>query len=194
MTPLPSDTLRRLLAWALTLAAFGWALALAAAPYLVTHSGTRRSGALTGATVYIAGSLLCHQRPARTFHLWGTQLPVCARCLGLYVGAALGTAVAMMMAFVPSWHDRQHLSPGSLRVWRRMLLAAAVPTAITALLEWGGRVHVSNGARAWAGAPLGAVVAWIVASGLLGSRAAGDRGPGVNCVDAHDNRRAAADK
>ena len=34
--------------------------------------------------VYQLGSLICHQRPERSFHLAGVQMPVCARCFGLY--------------------------------------------------------------------------------------------------------------
>src|SRR5437867_4112806 len=33
---------------------------------------------------YLVGSLLCHQRPERSFFLWGSQMPVCARCMGIY--------------------------------------------------------------------------------------------------------------
>ena len=42
--------------------------------------------------VYQAGSLVCHQRPERSFHLAGVQLPVCARCFGLYLSGAVGLA------------------------------------------------------------------------------------------------------
>ena len=37
--------------------------------------------------VYAIGHVVCHQLPARSFHLWGAQLPVCARCTGIYAGA-----------------------------------------------------------------------------------------------------------
>ncbi len=33
---------------------------------------------------------VCHQIPARTIHLAGQALPLCARCSGIYVGAAVG--------------------------------------------------------------------------------------------------------
>lgn len=35
---------------------------------------------------------VCHQIPARSFHLFGQPLAVCHRCLGLYVGFTLGVA------------------------------------------------------------------------------------------------------
>jgi uncharacterized membrane protein len=37
-------------------------------------------------------SLVCHQNPARSFWLAGAPVAVCVRCLGIYVGAALGSA------------------------------------------------------------------------------------------------------
>jgi uncharacterized membrane protein len=35
-------------------------------------------------------SLVCHQRPDRSFYLFGAPIAVCARCLGIYLGAAIG--------------------------------------------------------------------------------------------------------
>ena len=37
--------------------------------------------------VMFAGSLWCHQIPARSPHLWGAQLPLCWRCSGVLIGA-----------------------------------------------------------------------------------------------------------
>jgi uncharacterized membrane protein len=39
---------------------------------------------------YAAGAVICHQRPERSFHLAGAKLPVCARCVSLYTGGAIG--------------------------------------------------------------------------------------------------------
>ncbi len=36
------------------------------------------------------GYAICHQIPARTIHIDGTPLPLCARCTGIYLGAMLG--------------------------------------------------------------------------------------------------------
>ena len=55
---------------------------------------------IAAAAVYAAGSLVCHQRPERSFHLAGAQLPVCARCLGLYVGGFVGAIAWVLMAGV----------------------------------------------------------------------------------------------
>jgi uncharacterized membrane protein len=121
--------------------AASWAALLVAAPYLPVP---------LAAFLYMFGSVICHQLPDRSFHLDGAQLPVCARCFGIYAGgavAALAACRANLVRFA-RWEAK-------------LLLAAAVPTVLTVLLEWTG-VHSSNLARAAAGTPLGAVVALIV--------------------------------
>ena len=62
--------------------AIGWLGLLIAGPVAPTPIAT---------LLYAIGSVICHQRPERSFHLDAVQLPVCARCLGIYVGAAAGT-------------------------------------------------------------------------------------------------------
>ena len=63
--------------------ALGWLVLLVAAPVAPTSLAT---------LLYAAGSFICHQRPERSFHIDAAQLPVCARCLGIYAGAAIGSA------------------------------------------------------------------------------------------------------
>ncbi|HEY3162455.1 MAG TPA: DUF2085 domain-containing protein [Vicinamibacterales bacterium] len=109
------------------------------------------------ATVYALGSHICHQRPERSFHLFAAQLPVCARCLGIYAGAALGS-IAALAARIRA--GTRAVSP------RLLLLCGAVPTAVTVAAEWIGGAAPSNAARASAGLPLGFVVALVVAATL----------------------------
>ncbi len=45
-------------------------------------------GDLPRAAAAAAFSPFCHQEPARSWTMLGTQLPVCVRCLGFYLGAA----------------------------------------------------------------------------------------------------------
>lgn len=45
-----------------------------------------------GVAVSLFFSQLCHQDPARSFAFAGIALPVCARCLALYIGGFLGMA------------------------------------------------------------------------------------------------------
>ena len=94
---------------------------------------------------------ICHQRPERSFFVFGTQMPVCARCTGLYVGAALLVPVALSIA-----------SGVSAKRARAILAIAAVPTALTWMLEFSGAVAFSNAARFLAALPLGAAAAWLV--------------------------------
>ncbi len=51
-------------------------------------------------------SFQCQQDPARTLHFLGRLLPVCARCLGIYLGLGLG---ALLL--------RPRLSVWPLRIW-----------------------------------------------------------------------------
>ncbi|MCK6629252.1 MAG: DUF2085 domain-containing protein [Anaerolineae bacterium] len=43
------------------------------------------------------GYAVCHQIPARSFHLAGQPLPLCARCTGIYLGALLGIVGMALM-------------------------------------------------------------------------------------------------
>ena len=40
-------------------------------------------------------ALVCHQQPERSFFLFGGSVAVCARCLGIYLGAALGLLICV---------------------------------------------------------------------------------------------------
>jgi len=126
--------------------AVAWLLVIVVAPVLwVPVAGI----------VYAAGSLICHQIAERSFHLDGTQLPVCARCFGLYGGAAFGSVAG---ASARDFLDRS-------RRWTWTALAA-VPTLVTGVLEWGFGWPLSNVVRAVAALPLGFAVAFVVVSAV----------------------------
>src|SRR4051794_2031081 len=76
-------------------ASVGWAVLLVVATYLAgrAHASLPVSALLVA--VYGLGSIVCHQLPARSFHLWAAQMPVCARCAGIYGGAVLGALSAL---------------------------------------------------------------------------------------------------
>lgn len=131
-------------------AGLAWAVLLVLAPL--------GPPALTAAT-YAAGSVLCHQRPERSFHLWGAQLPVCARCAGIYAGAAVVTAAYL----AGLWQPAGRLAPVRLR---RVLLAGCAPTVTTVALEWSSLAAMSNPVRAAAGLALGLAAASIVMAEL----------------------------
>jgi uncharacterized membrane protein len=112
-----------------------------------------------GAILYGLGSLICHQIPERSFYLAGFQLPVCARCLGIYVGAACGAGFVVMRLGAVAL-------PTTSARWRWPAVAAAAPTLVTVALEAAGAWYPSNVTRAAAGFPLGGIVAFVVVSAL----------------------------
>jgi uncharacterized membrane protein len=119
-------------------------LALAAIGWLVVLLIASRD-------VFPVGRFICHQRPARSFFLHGQQMAVCARCTGIYVGAAVAAPIALFVAVAAS----------AARA-RWALLIGALPTAVTWILEFAGLAHFSNLARFIAGMPLGFAAAWLV--------------------------------
>ena len=134
----------RLIAVALTAAALFWTAAVLVTPLRLVQSPS------IAAAARLAGAIVCHQRPERSFHTRGVQFPVCARCTGLYLSGAAGALVAWFgLARVP-------------RRTRVLLGLAAAPTAVTVLVEWSGMAGPSNVVRAAAAVPLGATVGWLV--------------------------------
>ena len=129
--------------WPLVLAALavGWLVLLVAAPVVSTP---------LAALAYAIGSLICHQQPERSFHIDAAQLPVCARCLGIYAGAALGACIRLV--------------PGTdLPVTARTALTAgAIPTLATIALELAGIWAPGNVVRSVAGLPLGLAAAFVL--------------------------------
>jgi hypothetical protein len=140
-----------------------WLAALVASPYILSHPSVPEPALRAAVITYAAGALVCHQRPERSFRVWGLQMPVCARCTGIYAGAAAGALAMVAWAWSRRRAGQGGSPPGA---WRRRLLAAAAPTAITLGLEWSGAAGVSSLARALAGVPLGVVVSWLVVDAI----------------------------
>jgi uncharacterized membrane protein len=134
-----------------------WVLLLFTAPLAIVSAN--RPLSMGAALVYGAGARVCHQRPERCFRVAGRPLPVCARCTGLYAGAAIAAPVALLASGL------------SGRRARSIAVLAAVPTLVTWSVEAAGFVHPSNTVRAIAALPLGFVAAWLVmATFVHGSR------------------------
>jgi uncharacterized membrane protein len=108
--------------------------------------------AYVAAFIYAAGSIVCHQLPERSFHIAGVQLPVCARCTGLYVGGVVGIIV---------WLARTR-RPLSHAFARRALLVAVAPTLVTVLTAAAGWWDPGNALRAALAMPLGVMVGAVV--------------------------------
>lgn len=141
--------------------AVGWVSLILLAPFLPIPAA---------GLLYLFGSRICHQIAERSFHLDGAQLPVCARCLGIYAGAAMGVIVALRLPgprrvdpeapWHPAYVHREYIGrvPRSGPAARYVMSAAALNLA-TIVIEWSGLWHLSNGVRATAGALLGIAVA-----------------------------------
>jgi uncharacterized membrane protein len=121
--------------------AIGWLVLLIAAPWLPP---------MVAAVFYAAGAFICHQRPDRSFHLDAAQLPVCARCLGVYAGAASGSIIAHAPGLV------LRLRP------RTLLVMGLVPTLVTLVVEWSDLADPGNVVRGAAGVPIGLAAALVL--------------------------------
>jgi len=146
------------------IAAIAWAALLPIATWLATRAHASTLTHLSALAVYIVGAAVCHQKPERSFHLWGAQLPVCARCTGIYLGAALAVMLARRREPAGVQPQRAALrTPAAdpARV-RAVMIACAIPTAATLLFEWTTGIMPANPIRFAAGLPIGAVVSWLV--------------------------------
>jgi uncharacterized membrane protein len=131
-----------------------WPVVLGAA----TLDRSSASPTMFSTAIYTVASRICHQRPERSFTLRGVAWPVCGRCLGLYLSAPIGAAIAWSRR-----RRRARLSPKAL------LVLASVPTIVTLALEWTQESALSNVIRAASALPLGAAIA-----AVLVREAAGD--------------------
>jgi len=139
---------------ALVLGSILWPLLLASAAWArIEHSSSGWPS-----LVYLAASRVCHQRPERSFHTAGVKWPVCGRCSGLYLAAPAG---ALLGAVVLA---RRRYSAV------RLLVIAAIPTAITVALEWPHLAEVTNVQRFVTALPLGAAIAYVLVRTASGSR------------------------
>jgi uncharacterized membrane protein len=151
----------------LAVLALAWLMLLCAAPL-------QAAGTTLSAAAYALSSFICHQQAERSFHLGVAQIPVCARCLGLYAGAALGAMISVAGTKVPAygrtapsiWTVRWGRKP-ELQFW---LIVAAVPTLATWSMEFAGLWYPSNIIRAVAAVPLGVAVAMVVSAAAAGRR------------------------
>ena len=140
-------------------AAVLWASALPITSFAASRPAPGAGWYAVALVAYGAGSLVCHQQPERSFHLWAAQMPVCARCAGIYFGGAIAAIAAVLAG---DRQRRQARSPPREMYATHWLVAAAAPTAATLVFEWTTGVTPSNAMRALAGMPLGAAVAVVI--------------------------------
>jgi uncharacterized membrane protein len=125
--------------WAL--APLALACAAMATPYLLTHSG------LIGVVFERGFALVCHQRPERSWWIFGGSVAVCARCLGVYLGAAIGLLLRT-----------------SRTIALRLLMAAAAINVLDAASELAGLHGNWLGMRFALGLALGASGGLLISS------------------------------
>lgn len=156
-------------------AATAWAFALPAAT-LVAEGPSDSLWHVLAFTVYGLASVICHQASERSFEILDAQLPVCARCTGLYVGAAVVSIAWMFRLGGVRFAVQRGLGhPVRWLDARRVLFLGGIPTAATLVWEWSTGAMPSNGIRALAGVGLGVSVTLV----LLGfsDRAIASRAP-----------------
>jgi uncharacterized membrane protein len=107
--------------------------------------------------LYSFFSLLCHQMPARSFHIEGEQFGVCSRCFGVYFGILLGFAV------YPLWRRLDDTEPIS-RIW---LFLALVPITIDWSLTIFGIWENTHLSRFITGLLLGAACATFIVPAIV---------------------------
>ncbi len=131
-------------------ASTAWAASIPLAAFAASRPSASSATYAFALGVYAVGRVVCHQLPARSFHLWMASLPVCARCTGIYAGAALASIGLRTRAVAT------RVSP------RVVLLAALAPTAATLVFEWTTGVMPAHWIRALSGVPLGVAAAWAI--------------------------------
>ena len=139
---------------ALVVGSTTWAGALPLATFAASQSHPTPAAYLATLAIYAIGGVVCHQLEPRSFHLWGRQMPVCARCTGIYAGAALGALLAAAR-------------PRAVRLSPRWIAAlATAPMAVSVLIEWTTGIAMSNALRCATGLVAGLAVAWMLVAGL----------------------------
>jgi uncharacterized membrane protein len=133
-----------------------WVTAVLAAPAAASSGGV--IGLTAAAVTYSAGAIVCHQRPERSFHYGTAQLPVCARCLGLYLGGFGGALFWLVLSGIGRRRAEHVLRLTATPTVRAVLLIAAIPTVASVASGWIGWWDAGNVVRAVFAVPLGVAV------------------------------------
>jgi len=181
-----------------------WALLLPLVPFVASRPHATPLGTALLIAVYAIGSAICHQLPERSYHLWMAQMPVCARCAGIYFGAAIAAVVssgargfppalkrrrtageagqprdrgpALRQAQgAPSWSRGEWAARRRPGFLRAILLIAMLPAFASLVYESTTGHMPAHWIRAATGVPLGATVAWMVLSSMPRRARAGNQ-------------------
>jgi Predicted membrane protein (DUF2085) len=138
-----------------------WAAALPLATLAAARAAASPLMSLFALAVYASAAVVCHQRPERSFFIGSHQMPVCARCTGIYVGAAVAVIVVAFRRGRPMCRP-DGASRGADTQVRPYILFALTPTVATLAYEWTTGVTPANWIRAASGLCLGAAVAALI--------------------------------
>ena len=201
-----TERARRWIGVAFTAVTLGWLLLVLLTPAALARDVGGRAVTLVSAGTYLIGGLVCHQRPERSFHPEGVQMPVCARCAGLYLGAGLGVLAAVGFRRRGGAAERPGRRPGGMWAGGGALPPAAgahegggaaadrAPARLTAAGVGQGGGAAANRAPAWlrwavlaAAAPTGItfaaeMVGWMPSIGELRAAAGVPLGVAVTWV------------
>lgn len=107
------------------------------------------------------GYSVCHQIPARTFHVEGHAFPLCARCTGMYLGAMVG------LGYHLTWGRKGSFPPLPIMYILAFFVAAFGIDGInsfTQLLPWAQHLYVTtNLTRLISGSGMGVVISAVIA-------------------------------
>ncbi|MDQ3585740.1 MAG: DUF2085 domain-containing protein [Acidobacteriota bacterium] len=144
---------RAILVWGVAAAcALAFVSLVFAAPWAL-----ERGHQLTAAVLYGVFGQICHQIPARSFYWHEHPLAVCARCVGVYAGCAVGVLCYPLMRSL----KRTDAPP------RRWLVLVAAPAVIDFSLTFFGLWENTHTSRLLTGALLGAGAVFFVMPGLV---------------------------
>ena len=146
-------TRRPLVFWAISAAVVTALVSLIVIAPLAAASG---HGDIAGA-IYRGFSVLCHQRPDRSYFIDGHKLGVCSRCTGIYFGFALTVLAYPLLRTL-----RTTTTPE-----RKWLILAAVPLAIDFSLTFFGVWENTHTSRLLTGLLLGSVAVFYVMPGIV---------------------------
>jgi uncharacterized membrane protein len=145
-------TQRPLIFWAVTAAIVVSLVSLILVAPLAAASGHNE---IAGA-IYRGFSVLCHQRPDRSYFIDGHEFGVCSRCTGIYFGFAL-----TLLAYPLLRSLRTTTTPA-----RKWLLLAALPLVIDFSLTFFGLWENTHTSRLVTGLLLGSVAVFYVMPGI----------------------------
>ena len=101
--------------------------------------------------------VLCHGIPERCLELFGTPMPICARCTGIYAGMLFGLLVYLCSAAIPGG-----AAPPRMAVLHLLILVA--PLAIDGITQAVGLRESTNLLRIATGLLAGGAFAfWVLA-------------------------------